>query len=140
MKKYSLQAKIRRAFVRTTDSNHDCRVYPNLLKDLAITGLNQLWAADITYIRIANGFVFLAVILDLFSRRAIGWAISKTIDGDLVINALKMAIERRGPPQGCIHHSDRGVQYLCKKYVGVYFSGVFNVDNLHLSNGTCRSL
>ncbi len=129
MKKYSLQAKIRRAFVRTTDSNHDCRVYPNLLKDLAITGLNQLWAADITYIRIANGFVFLAVILDLFSRRAIGWAISKTIDGDLAVNALKMAIKRRGPPQGCIHHSDRGVQYLCKKYVELLNDYGFRISN-----------
>lgn len=129
MQKYSLQAKIRKAFVRTTDSKHNHRVYPNLLKELTVTTINQLWAADITYIRIDNGFVYLAVILDLFSRRVIGWAISKNIDADLTVNALTMAIEKRKPAHGCIHHSDRGVQYLCKKYIEILQSHEFRISN-----------
>lgn len=129
MQKYSLQAKIRRAFVRTTDSKHNHRVYPNLLKELTVTTINQLWAADITYIRIDNGFVYLAVILDLFSRRVIGWAISKNIDADLTVNALTMAIEKRKPAHSCIHHSDRGVQYLCKKYIEILQSHEFRISN-----------
>jgi putative transposase len=84
---------------------------------MSIDGVNQVWAGDITYIRIENGFVFLAVLLDLYSRKVIGWSISKRIDGNLTLNALNMAIKRRSPPRGVIHHSDRGVQYLCKDYV-----------------------
>lgn len=129
MKKYSLQARIRRAFVRTTDSKHSYRVYPNLLKDLEVTALNQVWATDFTYIRIDNGFVYLAVILDLFSRRVIGWAISKNIDADLAVSALTMAIGKRKPKPGVIHHSDRGVQYLCKKYVGLLQAHEFKISN-----------
>ncbi|TVQ80943.1 MAG: IS3 family transposase [Bradymonadales bacterium] len=129
MEKYSLHARIRRAFVVTTDSKHDYRVYPNLVKGLVITGLNQVWATDFTYIRIDNGFVYLAVILDLFSRRVIGWAISKNIDADLAAAALTMAIERRKPAPGVIHHSDRGVQYLCKKYVRLLRQHEFQISN-----------
>ena len=88
-----------------------------LIQEMTIDGVNQVWAGDITYIRIGNGFVFLAVLLDLYSRKVIGWAISKKIDGNLTLDALNMAIKRRGPPRGVIHHSDRGVQYLCDKYV-----------------------
>mgnify|MGYP002364502348 CR=1 FL=1 len=129
MQKYSLQAKIRRAFVATTDSKHSHRVYPNLLKDFEVTALNQVWATDFTYIRIDNGFVYLAVILDLCSRRVIGWAISKNIDADLAVSALLMAIERRKPPPGVIHHSDRGVQYLCRKYVELLERHQFRISN-----------
>jgi len=84
---------------------------------MSIDSTNQVWTADITYIRINNGFVFLAVILDLYSRKVVGWAISKKIDGQLTPDALSMAIEHRRPPRGVIHHSDRGVQYLSDKYI-----------------------
>ena len=84
---------------------------------MTVTAPDQVWASDITYIRIANGFVYLAVIIDLYSRKIVGWQISKKIDGDLVFDALEMAIKRRSPRRGIIHHSDRGVQYLCDKYI-----------------------
>ena len=99
------------------NSNHPYPIYPNLTRGLILTRLNELWVADITYIRILAGFVYLAVILDAFSRKAIGWAISKNIDRALTIEALKMAIEQRKPAAGCIHHSDRGVQYAAHEYV-----------------------
>ncbi len=107
----------KKKFVKTTQSDHDCLTHPNLIQEMSIDGVNQVWAGDITYIRIENGFVFLAVLLDLYSRKVIGWSISKRIDGNLTLNALNMAIKRRSPPRGVIHHSDRGVQYLCKDYV-----------------------
>jgi putative transposase len=129
MKKFSLRARIKRAFKVTTDSNHPHRVYPNLLPELKVTGINQVWGADLTYIRIENGFVYLAVILDLYSRKIIGWAISKRIDGELAINALKMAISKRSPARGCIHHSDRGVQYLSGKYVELLGKYGFHISN-----------
>lgn len=129
MKQFSLHAEIKRAFVHTTDSNHSHRVYPNLLPGKRLTGINQGWAADITYIRVVNGFVYLAVILDLFSRKVVGWAISKHIDATLVLAALKQAIQTRQPPAGCVHHSDRGVQYLCNDYVAL-----LNEHKLAISN------
>jgi putative transposase len=109
MKRFCLHAEIKRAFVCTTDSNHPHRVYPNLLEGRTLSGINQAWGADFTYIRIANGFVYLAVILDLFSRRVVGWAISKHIDAELALSALRQAIQTRQPPAGCVHHSDRGL-------------------------------
>ena len=129
MKHFSLHAEIRRAFVHTTDSNHSHRVYPNLLPGRAITGINQAWGADLTYIRIVNGFVYLAVILDLFSRKVIGWAISRHIDAELALAALRQAIQQRQPPEGCIHHSDRGVQYLCHDYVALLNEHRFLISN-----------
>jgi putative transposase len=103
--------------IATTDSNHGYKVYPNLLAGLTLTGPNQAWVADITYIRILKGFVFLAALLDRYSRKVIGWAISKRIDSELCLAALKIALDNRNPPAGCIHHSDRGVQYACREYV-----------------------
>lgn len=103
--------------ISTTDSNHGHKVYPNLLTGKTLTGINQAWVADITYIRILKGFVFLAAILDRYSRKLIGWAISKRIDAELCLAALKSALETRQPPPGCIHHSDRGVQYACREYI-----------------------
>lgn len=129
MKKYDLHAKIRRAFVATTDSKHSHRVYPNLLPNRAVRGLNEVWTADLTYIRIGNGFVYLAIILDLYSRRVIGWNISKRIDGELALGALRMAIAQRKPGRGCIHHSDRGVQYLCGDYVALLKLHGFWISN-----------
>lgn len=119
IKKFELQFRHKKKFVVTTDSNHDHEVHPNLIEEMTIDGPNQVWTADLTYIRINTGFVYLAVILDLFSRKVIGWSISKKIDGALAINALEMAIKRRHPKRGVIHHSDRGVQYLCDAYVKI---------------------
>jgi putative transposase len=92
-------------------------------------GLDEVWTADLTYIRIGNGFVYLAVILDLYSRRVIGWSISKRIDGELALAALRMAISQRKPKPGCIHHSDRGVQYLCAEYVALLEKHGFWISN-----------
>jgi putative transposase len=117
IQKFGLQIRPRKRFVRTTQSNHDCMIYPNHLEGMTLTGLQQVWATDITYIRITNGFVFLAVVIDLYSRKVVGHAISKRIDSELTLNALKMAVARRKPPRGVVHHSDRGVQYLCDIYV-----------------------
>ena len=117
MRKYNLFRHIKRRFIKTTDSQHLYRVYPNLLKGLEITDMNQLWVADITYIRILTGFVFLAVMLDVFSRRVVGWALAKRIDHRLTLEALRMALRTRKPRAGLIHHSDQGVQYACTQYV-----------------------
>jgi len=103
----------------TTDSNHDRKKYPNLIKDLEITRLNQVWASDITYIRLLKEFVYLAVILDLFSRKCIGWELSRNVDTQLTLSALKKALEDRWSEEihGLIHHSDQGVQYASEEYV-----------------------
>lgn len=117
-RKYQLFPIRWRSFkIATTDSNHNHKIYPNLLADQILTGINQAWIADMTYIRILKGFVFLAAILDRYSRKVIGWAISKRIDAELCVAALKIALQERQPPPGCIHHSDRGVQYACREYV-----------------------
>jgi putative transposase len=117
MREESLQCQVKRRWVKTTDSDHGYRVYPNRLKGLKVTRPNQVWVADITYIRIVVGFLYLAVVLDLYSRKVIGWALSDKIDGELSVEALRMALEQRGSVEGCIHHSDRGVQYACQAYV-----------------------
>lgn len=117
--KFDLKFRAKKRFVATTDSNHCHEVHPNLIEEFTVNGVNQVWTADITYIRINTGFVYLAVVMDIFSRKIIGWSISKKIDGALAISALRMAIERRQPPRGVIHHSDRGVQYLCEAYVKI---------------------
>lgn len=119
MREYGLCAEVKRVYVRTTDSDHGFAVYPNLVKERAVDGPNQIWVADITYIRIATCFVYLAVILDLFSRKVVGWALSTRLKHELSVEALKMAVEARNPPAGCIHHSDRGVQYACTEYVAL---------------------
>ena len=129
MCKYGLYAQIKRKFIRTTDSDHGYAIYPNLLLfGMEISGINQVWVSDITYIRIANGFVYLAVIIDIYSRRVIGWALSKRIDHELTVSALKVAIEKRKPPEGCIHHSDRGVQYACTDYVDILQAHQFRIS------------
>jgi len=108
-----------RAFVRTTDSRHNLRVYPNLTRELVLSNINQLWVADITYIRLLREFIYLAVLLDAFSRRCIGWAISRHIDTQLTRSALQMALNTRTIHAGLIHHSDQGVQYAATDYVAV---------------------
>jgi transposase InsO family protein len=117
MTEFGLAARIKRRFIRTTDSRHGFRTYPNLIAGKEVTGINQVWVADITYIRILTGFVFLAVLMDLFSRRIVGWALSKSLDHSLTLEALKIALARRNPSAGMIHHSDHGVQYACTEYV-----------------------
>lgn len=109
----------RRAFVRTTDSEHGLRVYPNLARDMEVNGLNQLWVADITYIRLLLEFVYLAVILDAFSRRVIGWALGRTLEADLAVAALQMALGRGRVLPGLVHHSDQGVQYASGEYTAL---------------------
>jgi len=116
MRDHDLQPKRRRRFVATTDGDHDAPIFPDLARDRIIDGPNQLWVADITYIAIAAGFVYLAAILDAWSRRVVGYAISRSIDARLALAALKAAIRTRQPPKGCIHHSDRGSQYACEAY------------------------
>jgi transposase InsO family protein len=118
MKKFGLRPITWRTFVRTTDSRHGFPVYPNLVKNRQVRSVNEVWVADITYIRIQSSFVYLAAILDLYSRRVVGWAISKRIDTELCLTALRMALETR-QARGCIHHSDRGVQYASARYVAL---------------------
>ncbi|OKO87629.1 transposase [Bradyrhizobium sp. NAS80.1] len=116
MREHGLQPRTRRHHVATTDSDHDQPIFPNRAKDMTVDGPDQLWVADITYVAIAVGFVYVAVILDAWSRRVVGYAISRSIDARLTIAALTAAVERRRPPAGCVHHSDRGSQYASARY------------------------
>jgi putative transposase len=116
MKENGLSVRPRRRFVVTTQSSHDGPVFANLAKAVTLNAANQLWVADITYIAIASGFVYLAAILDAWSRRVVGYAIGRRIDARLTLAALRAAIASRKPPPGCIHHSDRGRQYAAETY------------------------
>jgi putative transposase len=108
--------KNRKFVVMTTDFQHNRPIYPNLAAKLELTGIDQLWVADITYIRLEIEFVYLAVVLDAFSRRVIGWALDRSLEDDLTIAALRMALRGRSPGPGLVHHSDRGVQYASQDY------------------------
>jgi len=119
MREDNLLCQRRRSFVRTTDSHHGLPVYPNLVNGLILTGINQLWVADITYIRLLCEFVYLAVILDAFSRRVIGWALGRTLQAQLTVAALKLAIARGRVGPALIHHSDRGSQYASIEYTNL---------------------
>ena len=116
MREDNLLCLRRRKFVVTTDSAHHLPVYPNLAGEMTLTDLDQLWVADITYIRLQGEFVYLAVILDAFSRRVIGWALGRTLEDTLTLRALRMALDQRKPAPGLVHHSDRGVQYASDDY------------------------
>jgi len=116
MREDNLLCVRRRKFLVTTDSNHGRQVYPNQARALVLSGVNQLWIADLTYIRLREEFVFLAAILDAFSRRVVGWALDRRLDDELTLTALRMALEHRSPPPGLVHHSDRGVQYASANY------------------------
>lgn len=117
MRQHGLLRRPRRRFMATTDSNHDLPVYPNLVKDLRIERPNQVWAADLTYVRLLHGWVFLAVILDLFSRKVIGWSLSTSLKTDVCVTTLHQALATRTIEPGLIHHSDRGVQYASADYI-----------------------
>ena len=113
----NLLAVRRRKFVVTTDSNHRFQVHPNLAESMALTAVNQLWVADVTYIRLRREFVYLAVVLDAFSRKVIGWELGRSLESKLPLAALEAAIASRQPRPGLVHHSDRGTQYASNDYV-----------------------
>jgi putative transposase len=119
MRAHALNPRRRKRFIATTDSDHNDPICPNLASDITLDGPNQLWVADITYVAITAGFVYLAVVLDAWSRRVVGYAISRSIDARLAAAALKVAINIRNPPRGCVHHSDRGSQYASETYRAV---------------------
>jgi putative transposase len=116
MREDNLLCVRRPGFLVTTDSRHNLPVYPNLAAEITLTAINQLWVADITYIRLRTEFVYLAVVLDAYSRRVIGWALGRTLEAELALTALHMALIERQPPPGWMHHSDRGVQYASHAY------------------------
>jgi len=116
MREDNLLCVRKRKFVVTTDSNHGRKVYPNLARQMELTGIDQLWVADITYIRLQIEFVYLAVVIDAFSRRVIGCALERTMEDDLTLAALRMALALRRPAPGLVHHSDRGSQYASGDY------------------------
>lgn len=117
MRQDNLLAVQPKAFVVTTDSDHELEVYLNLASRMKLSGMNQLWVADITYIRLQHEWVFLAVILDAFSRKVVGWELDRTLAARLPMAALEKAVADRNPPPGVVHHSDRGVQYASGPYV-----------------------
>lgn len=116
MRAHDLQPRRRRRFVATTDSDHDRPIFPDRAKGMVVDGPNQLWVADLTYIAIATEFVYLAAILDAWSRRVVGYAISRSLEARLTLAALKSALRTRKPSLGCVHHSDRGSQYASEVY------------------------
>ncbi len=128
MREDNLLCLRRRKFVVTTDSGHGLPVYPNLAREMTLTDLDQLWVADITYIRLQIEFVYLAVLLDAFSRRVIGWALDRTLEDSLTLAALRMALERRQPGPGLVHHSDRGVQYASGDYTGLLLANGIQIS------------
>lgn len=116
MREHGLQPRRRRRYVATTDSAHDLPIFPDLAKALVLTGPDQLWVADLTYVAITGGFAYVAIILDAWSRRVVGYAIGRTIDARLAIAALSTAVASRRPLPGLVHHSDRGSQYAAAAY------------------------
>jgi len=119
MREDNLLCVRKRKFVVTTDSNHGNRIWPNLTRGMVLTDIDQLWRADITYIRLREEFVFLAVVLDAYSRRVIGWALDRTLEDELTLSALHMALSRRVAGPELVHHSDRGSQYASRDYTGL---------------------
>lgn len=117
MREDNLLSIRRRRFVVTTHSEHSWRIYPNLARSVVVSGVNQLWVADITYVRLQQEFIYLAVILDVYSRRVVGWRLSRELDSQIALDALDRAVGERRPEPGLIHHSDRGMQYASKDYV-----------------------
>jgi putative transposase len=119
MREDNLLVLRKKPFIRTTDSRHSLGIYPNLVPELTLTGINQLWVADITYIRLHREFVYLAVILDAFSRLCVGWALEHFLETELALAALRMALTERAPAPGLVHHSDQGVQYASLDYTNL---------------------
>jgi putative transposase len=134
MRKSDLLCRARQKRMKTTNSKHHFPRYPNLIKDAVVSGMNQVWLADITYIRIRNGFVYLAAILDAYSRRAIGYAISTGLETSLTLKALRMAIATRHPAPGVTHHSDQGIQYASEVYVAELHRYGFRISMAQTGN------
>lgn len=122
MRKENLRCRRKKRWIQTTDSRHGYRIYPNRAREMVVQRPDQLWVADITYIRLVYEFVYLAVIVDAFSRRAVGWALSRHIDTSLTLAALQKALQARTVKPGLVHHSDRGVQYASTEYVALLSS------------------
>ena len=116
MRAHDLQPRVRRRYVTTTDSDHESPIFPNLARDIVPNGPDQLWVADLTYVAVTGGFVYVAIILDAWSRRVVGYALGRSIDARLTLAALRAAIERRQPARGLTHHTDRGSQYAAEAY------------------------
>ncbi len=124
----------KRGFMVTTDSRHAHPVYPNLARDMRPTSINQLWVADITYIRLAREFIYLAVVMDAYSRRVIGWALERYLDSDLTVAALRMALQARTVTSSLIHHSDRGVQYAASDYTELLIAHDIRISMSRVAN------
>lgn len=143
MRQDNLLCVRKRRFIATTDSSHGRNVYPNLASQMNVTGINQLWVADITYIRLHSEFVYLAVVIDAFSRRVVGWALDRSIQDDLPIAALHMALELRPSRPGLVHHSDRGSQYASGAYTDLLKVHGCQISMSHKAspweNGGCES-
>jgi putative transposase len=143
MREDNLLCVRKRKFVVTTDSSHGRKVYPNLVGELALTGIDQLWVADITYIRLQAEFVYLAVVIDAYSRRVIGWALDRHMEDDLSLAALRRALEMRQPGPGLVHHSDRGSQYASGDYTDLLKSHGCQISMSHKAspweNAGCES-
>jgi transposase InsO family protein len=143
MREDNLLCVRKRKFVVTTDSNHGRKVYPNLTGDMVLTGIDQLWVADITYIRLQSEFIYLAVVIDAYSRRVIGWALERTVEDDLTLAALRKALELRRPASGLVHHSDRGSQYASGDYTDLLKASGCQISMSHKAspweNGGCES-
>ena len=116
MRAHDLQPRVRRRYVTTTDSDHESPIFPNLARDIAPNGPDQLWVADLIYVAVTGGFVYVAIILDAWSRRVVGYALGRSIDARLTLAALRVAIERRRPAPGLTHHTDHGSQYAAEAY------------------------
>ena len=134
MREDNLLCVRKRKFVVTTDSNHPRKIYPNLARDMVLTDTDQLWRADITYIRLREEFVFLAVILDAYSRRVIGWALDRTMEDELTLTALRMALSRRVVQAGLVHHSDRGSQYASHDYTDLLKANAIDISMSRKAN------
>ncbi|MGA8025641.1 MAG: IS3 family transposase [Bryobacteraceae bacterium] len=143
MREDNLLCLRRKSFVVTTDSRHALPVYPNLARAITPSAVNQLWMADITYIRLRTEFVYLAVVLDAFSRRVIGWALGRTLEAELALSALRMALTQRQPAPGLVHHSDRGVQYASLVYTDLLKGRAIQISMSRkgnpYDNGACES-
>jgi putative transposase len=143
MRKDNLLCLRSKAFVHTTDSRHALPVYPNLARSMRPATIDQLWVADITYIRLRTEFVYLAVLLDAFSRRVVGWALGRTLEAELTMSALRMALAQRQPAAGLVHHSDRGVQYASHIYTDLLTKHGFQISMSRkgnpFDNGACES-
>lgn len=143
MREDNLLAIRRRRFVATTDSNHRLRVWPNLAQYLELSDINQLWVADFTFVRLEEEFAYLAVMLDAYSRRVIGWSLAQAMDTGLVVGALQKALELRHPSPGLVHHSDQGIQYASLEYVDLLerIGAVLSMSRAGCpwENGRCES-